>query len=101
MSCSGSGACTPMTYNTSTNRVASAGSPASYPTFDAAGDLTSDSGSNTGYNYTWDAEARLVTSTQPGGAATTYVCDALGEREQMLGPTYTYTYFFDSCGQQT
>src|SRR5437867_803925 len=100
MSCSGSGACTPMTYNTSTNRVASAGSPASYPTFDAAGDLTSDSGSNTGYNYTWDAEGRLVTSTPPGGTATTYDYNALGERVQLVAPTYTYNYPFDAFGQE-
>src|SRR5213594_1841018 len=63
---------------------------------------TSD-GTGTGtYSYTWNAEGRLATATTPSGgtSTTSFIYNALGERVQLLGPTYTYNYPFDAFGQE-
>src|SRR5438128_8531250 len=100
MSCSGSGLCTSMTYSATTNRIATIGSQT--PSYDAAGNLTSD-GTGTGtYSYTWNAEGRLATATTPSGrtSTTSFIYNALGERVQLVAPTYTYNYPFDAFGQE-
>src|SRR5438128_1636524 len=101
MSCSGSGLCTMMSYDTSKNRISLIGTTQT-PSYDAAGNLTSD-GTGTGtYSYTWNAEGRMAKATTPSGgtSTTSFIYNALGERVQLVAPTYTYNYPFDAFGQE-
>src|SRR3989475_4094041 len=101
MSCSGSGLCTMMSYDTSKNRISLIATTQT-PSYDAAGNLTSD-GTGTGtYSYTWNAEGRLATATAPSGgtSTTSFIYNALGERVQLVAPTYTYNYPFDAFGKE-
>src|SRR2546427_5620844 len=101
MSCSGSGLCTMMSYDTSKNRISLIATTQT-PSYDAAGNLTSD-GTGTGtYSYTWNAEGRLATATTPSGgtSTTSFIYNALGERVQLVAPTYTYNYPFDAFGKE-
>jgi len=54
------------------------------------------------HTYTWDAKGRLATASTPSGgtSTTSFIYNALGERVQLLGPTYTYNYPFDAFGQE-
>src|SRR2546427_4590687 len=100
MSCSGSGLCTMMSYDTSKNRISLIATTQT-PSYDAAGNLTSD-GTGTGtYSYTWDAEGRLATATNPAGGtlASTYTYNSLGERVLASTPSGPDYYAFVASGR--
>jgi len=66
--------------------------------YDPGGDVLDDGV----HTYTRNDEGRLATATAPSGgtSTTSFIYNALGERVQLLAPTYTYNYPFDAFGKE-
>ena len=96
MTCSGSGLCTGMTFDQTTNRVYSVGT--TWAHYDAAGNLTTDPTSAPSRTYAWDAENRMTTVDT--GSTASYSYNALGQRVQVVAGGNTYAYLFDPAGDE-
>jgi RHS repeat-associated protein len=78
-SCSGTGLCPTLTYNSqNNNQLASIGSKSF--SYDAAGNLTVDPSNYTAHTYQWDAEGRVA--KVDGGSTWNFTYNALGHRAQ-------------------
>jgi RHS repeat-associated protein len=76
----GAGICTQVLFDTSSNRINSAGY-----SYDAAGNLLQDPNTVPATNYTWDAEGRLTAMTENG---TTYFTNIYNSRGQVVEAVY-------------
>ncbi len=94
MTCSGTGACTSMGYN-SNNQLTSVGG--SSLTYDAAGNLIQDNSTVPAHFYKWDAEGRLISIDNGSTASITF--NALGQRVYATSSVFTGTYWRDPSGQ--
>ncbi|HLY61017.1 MAG TPA: RHS repeat-associated core domain-containing protein [Terriglobia bacterium] len=97
MSCSGSGICAVMTFNTSTNRLATLGNQP--VTYDAAGNLTQDGNiAGTYRQYSFDAEGHVTKQTDVSGNVENDVYNAQGRMVESLTPSYQEEDFYDAFG---
>ncbi len=95
MTCSGTGLCTSMGYNSNNQLTSVGGSPLTY---DAAGDLMQDNSSVPAHFYKWDAEGRLISIDNGSTASITF--NALGQRVYANEPSvFIGTYWRDPSGQ--
>ena len=82
--------CAAPAFNPQTNRITSIGNQT--PTYDNAGEMTSDGTGVGTTQYTWDAKGRVATVTPWGGTPTTYVYDAEGNRVEDTTPNRLFWY---------
>jgi RHS repeat-associated protein len=94
-SCSGTGLCPSLTYNSQhNNRLATIGNYSF--SYDAAGNLTYDPSNLSAHTYQWDAEGRVA--SVDSGSTWSFTYNALGHRVQWASPSGGELHLFDPEG---
>jgi RHS repeat-associated protein len=94
-SCSGTGLCPSLTYNSQhNNRLATIGNYSF--SYDAAGNLTYDPSNLSAHTYQWDAEGRVA--SVDGGSTWSFTYNALGHRVQWASSSGGELHLFDPEG---
>jgi RHS repeat-associated protein len=97
MTCNGSGICAAMTYNTSTNRLATIGNQP--VTYDPAGNLKQDGNLGGTYRqYSYDAEGHVTKQIDILGHVENDTYNALGQVVESVTPSYQLEDFYDAFG---
>jgi RHS repeat-associated protein len=93
--CSGTGLCPSLGYNTTNNnQLATIGS--SSFSYDAAGNMTTDPSNATAHTYQWDAEGRV--SSVDNGSTWGFTYNAVGDRVQWAYTGGADQHLFDPAG---
>jgi RHS repeat-associated protein len=95
---SGSAPCTRLTFNTSTNRIATINGSSSGIGFDNAGNLLGNGTGTGSETYTWDAENRVTSVSVQSITTVQYTYNALGQRVQkhVSSPASDTYYYHDA-----
>jgi len=98
--CSGSGACPSLTWNSQNNHLLTIGANNPLPfSYDAAGNLTQDPSNyplQPVHYYQWDAEGRVA--SVDSGSTWSFTYNALGHRVQWASPSGGELHLFDPEG---
>jgi RHS repeat-associated protein len=95
--CSGSGACPSLTWNSQNNHLLTIGVNNPLPfSYDAAGNLTYDPSNLSAHTYQWDAEGRVA--SVDSGSTWSFTYNALGYRVQWASPSGGELHLFDPEG---